>query len=611
MSLVQENMAGKELVVGRIVALEGMDVGGISSVETLLERTSVQADSTGLLVDQLISSIVSDNVISIAEKPELLRKWGEIQAEYSIIVQAATDKGVAAGTITAYSNAYTAVHDLLLVTPGPLLDMTIPTTVNGTSFAATFATYYSARETIINAGNILTSTKLRSLYKRTSAKPARPTVQNPTGWQEIPEVGNGLPLWRVQARVKLDGSWISPLYPTTGLYPRTGLYPCVPSRWSEPEYIAEIDVVADAAAKAAAAEAAAKAAIPTYAPKYIGRFLNGHPSSFNPYDWWLIYATSDTPIQRGVYYSLAGTPTRISAAVGETGYTTDQMLLAKLPAAMADVAWVESQGTYGASTVYGIAAFFISLGAVIAFITQLFAMDITASGSITGLKFYAMNGRLCIQQNAAYEAMLLIANYDQRNSPSEGDRRIMYGYGSAYSADTITQRFSSGVWVNHNGIQFRADNEISLWAFESGNLVRGLDIKLGTHHGYSDFDVKVINAAVAVGKDISYERAKVTYAIDGTNWVSVILIPTPATSIVGLVTVSWRYGTTTVGSAILRFMRTYAGVLSVVLVSGDAAYTNVFQLVGGGSGYMQIKCYDNVATSWTKLKVLTTDYDGD
>lgn len=107
----------------------------------------------------------------------------------------------------------------------------------------------------------------------------------------------------------------------------------------------------------------------TNAPHYLGKYEAAHPSSYNNGDWWLVYDTDDSPIQRGVWYSNSGTPVRIT-----TSSSTE--LQAKMTAALADIAWAEKNG-YGAAANYGgFDAFFNALGAVTAFIQNLFAQNI-------------------------------------------------------------------------------------------------------------------------------------------------------------------------------------------------------------------------------------------
>lgn len=132
--------------------------------------------------------------------------------------------------------------------------------------------------------------------------------------------------------------------------------------------------------------------IPSKAPKNLGRFNAAHPATHNNLDWWVVYDTDDSPIERGVWYDDAGTETRISAVSGETGYTTDATLLAKLTSCLVDIAWCE-KNSYGVAADYGIAMFFESLGAVTAFIEELFAQNITmASGGVIKSVNYAETG---------------------------------------------------------------------------------------------------------------------------------------------------------------------------------------------------------------------------
>lgn len=115
----------------------------------------------------------------------------------------------------------------------------------------------------------------------------------------------------------------------------------------------------------------------TYAPRYLGKYQAAHPASYNNGDWWLVYDTDDSPIQRGVYYSNNGTPTRIT-----TSSSAD--LQGKLVAALADIAWAEKDGKGTAADYGGFDAFFSALGAVSAFIQNLFAQNISFTGSING-----------------------------------------------------------------------------------------------------------------------------------------------------------------------------------------------------------------------------------
>ena len=108
---------------------------------------------------------------------------------------------------------------------------------------------------------------------------------------------------------------------------------------------------------------------PPAAARYLGRFEAAHPGSFIAGDWWTVFDTDDTPIQRGVWYSNAGTPARITT---DSSFT----LQAKLASTITDIAWAEANG-YGVTSDYGVENLYQVLGAVSAFIENLFAQAIT------------------------------------------------------------------------------------------------------------------------------------------------------------------------------------------------------------------------------------------
>lgn len=111
------------------------------------------------------------------------------------------------------------------------------------------------------------------------------------------------------------------------------------------------------------------AVVATNAPKYLGRYEASHPISYNDGDWWTIYDTDDSPIQRGVWWNNSGVLERITIS----GSTAVQ---AKFVEALTDVAWAEAEGLYGTSVDYGIQTLFQSLGVVTAFIDSLIVKHI-------------------------------------------------------------------------------------------------------------------------------------------------------------------------------------------------------------------------------------------
>lgn len=116
--------------------------------------------------------------------------------------------------------------------------------------------------------------------------------------------------------------------------------------------------------------------VTVFSPRYLGKQEATHPASYNNRDHWLVYDTDDDPIQVGVWYSNDGTPTRITTS--DSSELQGMML-----AATEDIAWAEKHG-YQTSTAYGgFETVFQAMGAVRAYIDELFANTITARESIT------------------------------------------------------------------------------------------------------------------------------------------------------------------------------------------------------------------------------------
>ena len=187
----------------------------------------------------------------------------------------------------------------------------------------------------------------------------------------------------------------------------------------------------------------------TYAPKNLGRYEAAHPTAHNPGDFWTVFDTDDDPIQRGVWFDNLGTPTRISAVTGEIGYTTNVVLLAKLSSCMADVSWCE-KNSYGTVSDYGIAVFFESFGAVMAFILNLFAQNITlgAAGFLKSHDYAESGG------NPTAGFMLDVAN------------QLIKAYGAKFVNATISGKATlaelvlSGVTAGNNKVRSSAETEV-------------------------------------------------------------------------------------------------------------------------------------------------------
>lgn len=202
----------------------------------------------------------------------------------------------------------------------------------------------------------------------------------------------------------------------------------------------------------------------TYTPKNLGRYEAAHPSTHSSGDWWTIYDTDDDPIQRGIWYDNAGTPTRISAVSGETGYTTDATLLAKLSSCMADVAWCE-KNSYGTASNYGIEMFFESFGAVTAFIQQLFAQNINFTGSFAGEHISIVSNKLEMWSGTSL------------TSPAYGDSLMRIDIQDEVPKITWFRCITSGVWTAKHAIENALDDNVFGGRIQIGAGGRNLTIQ--------------------------------------------------------------------------------------------------------------------------------------
>jgi len=120
-------------------------------------------------------------------------------------------------------------------------------------------------------------------------------------------------------------------------------------------------------------------AISVYAPGYLGKYDSAHPTTYNEQDVWTVYATVGSTLAAGVYYynsSVSSSPIKITTS-------SATILQGKLISAMEDIAWAEKNGYQTASAYGGFDSVFTAMGAVRAYIDELFANTINAVNSIT------------------------------------------------------------------------------------------------------------------------------------------------------------------------------------------------------------------------------------
>jgi len=149
------------------------------------------ASSAAAAANAQLAAIASDNILSPAEKPTVMRNYSVITTEQAGIDAQAAQYGVSAqqsdydnaiSTLTAYLNG--------LNTPVPWNNKSGNTDIVGTSFSAYFKTVYTARQALLNA--IYAQAKI---FSDLALKPGQNLVPNPTFAVATP--GGGYPGWAI------------------------------------------------------------------------------------------------------------------------------------------------------------------------------------------------------------------------------------------------------------------------------------------------------------------------------------------------------------------------------------------------------------------------------
>lgn len=211
--------------------------------------------------------------------------------------------------------------------------------------------------------------------------------------------------------------------------------------------------------------------VPAISAKYLGRYEASHPVSNNG-DWWVVYDTDDDPIQRGVWYNNNGTPERITVSSSST-------LQAKFVEALTDVAWAEAGG-YGVAADYGIQTLFQSLGVVTAFIQNLFAQEIQATGKITGATLRTVDGYCSMDDQAGdedgYKGITVSSQPINESSPGGTVLQMvnLYNILTGRVPSLYWKSWINGAWVGT--MSFSTNGGAALWQ----NNYTGLFIQLGT-----------------------------------------------------------------------------------------------------------------------------------
>lgn len=129
-----------------------------------------KAESDAATANTKLAEIANDNLLIPSEKQDILKEWEIIKGEYSIIVAQANTYGVATAD---YTNKYNALNTYIT----PLLaNLTINSTIVGTTFRANFKAYYDAKIALLK----LVTDKAKQLADaaQTSANTAQTSATN-------------------------------------------------------------------------------------------------------------------------------------------------------------------------------------------------------------------------------------------------------------------------------------------------------------------------------------------------------------------------------------------------------------------------------------------------
>jgi predicted phage tail protein len=147
----------------------------IVGIQNQIALTNAQAAA----INASLALIASDNNVSSAEKPTVIRDYSVIIAEQSgIDSEAVAYLGAGSSTQLAYDNSITFLTNYLatLTTPTSWNDKTGGTTVVGTTFRANFNTVFVTRQALLNA--ILTAGQAATSTAQVTANAAASAASN-------------------------------------------------------------------------------------------------------------------------------------------------------------------------------------------------------------------------------------------------------------------------------------------------------------------------------------------------------------------------------------------------------------------------------------------------
>lgn len=151
----------------------GLQAGPLSSTATATAAAAAAASAlaSATTANTAISALVSDSVLSRAEKPQAVQDWLAVDNEKAGIVAQADAYSITTQK-TAYTTAHTALYDYLTALSPSWSDTSQDTPIDGAVYRAKWVTLYDARQTLLNKIAEIAGTRAAWSGVTGSGKPA-------------------------------------------------------------------------------------------------------------------------------------------------------------------------------------------------------------------------------------------------------------------------------------------------------------------------------------------------------------------------------------------------------------------------------------------------------
>lgn len=147
----QQTIEGSLIITGDVEILGDVQNEALKFALTKIETISGEIQSVRAAVDTQLLSYGDDGVITPAEKLAIRSAWNGIEAEYPLIHEKATDKGIDTQIIDLYEDAYELLRIYLFGAPGILVNMEEVTEVDPFSYKGKIDYYTQNKESLLTA----------------------------------------------------------------------------------------------------------------------------------------------------------------------------------------------------------------------------------------------------------------------------------------------------------------------------------------------------------------------------------------------------------------------------------------------------------------------------